>query len=49
MKFIQCHKSFIINVDYIKSIKNNFVELNNEDKIPIGYKYKESLKEINII
>lgn len=49
VKFIQCHKSFIINIYYIKSIRNNFVVLNNEDQVPIGYKYKESLKEINII
>lgn len=43
IKFIQCHKSFIINTDYISSIKENNIILNNGYIIPIGQKYKHSL------
>jgi two-component system LytT family response regulator len=47
--FIQCHKSFIINRNYIKKINlaNNLIELSSANvqvpKVPIGRKYKENL------
>ncbi len=38
--FIQCHKSYIINMRYIESIeKNSCINLTNGLKIPIGRKY----------
>lgn len=44
--FVQCHKSFIINRNYIKSIDlaNNLIELSSINvQVPIGRKFKESL------
>jgi DNA-binding LytR/AlgR family response regulator len=40
--FIRIHKSYIINVDAIKSISGNEVEMKNM-KLPIGSIYKENL------
>ncbi len=38
--FIQCHKSYIINMRYIETIeKNSCINLKNGTKIPIGRKY----------
>lgn len=40
--FVRCHRSYIVNVKYIKSITKNNVLLENELKIPISRgKYKE--------
>lgn len=35
-KFFRCHKSYIVNLDYIKSIKRYNVTLINRTNIPIG-------------
>lgn len=41
--FLQCHKSYIVNMRYIKSIEKNLcVNLDNDIKIPIGRKYGAS-------
>ncbi len=40
--FIRIHKSYIVNVDAIKSISGNEVEIRNT-KLPIGSIYKENL------
>lgn len=45
-EFVQCHKSFIINRNYIKGVDlvNSLIELSSTDvKVPIGRKYKENL------
>ena len=45
--FIQCHKSYIINMNYIEKIDtvDNLVTLKKiETSIPIGRKYKDSLR-----
>ncbi|AFS77741.1 transcriptional regulator, LytTR family [Gottschalkia acidurici 9a] len=45
--FIQCHKSYIINMNYIEKIDtvDNLVTLKDiETSIPIGRKYKDSLR-----
>jgi two-component system LytT family response regulator len=47
--FIQCHKSFVINKDYIKTVdlRNNQLLISDETTvIPIGRKYKIQIKEI---
>ena len=41
--FIQIHKSYAINLDNIRSININEVELVNGEKLLIGQKYKEML------
>ncbi len=40
--FIQCHKSYIINKNYIEKIdkSNKIIYLNNSNKIPIGKKFE---------
>lgn len=45
--FVQCHKGYIINTNYLQKADkvNDLIKLSNIDKyIPIGRKYKESLK-----
>lgn len=39
--FVRCHKSYLVNMDYIFYIKNNDAILTNKVKIPIS-KYKKS-------
>lgn len=44
--FIQCHKSYIVNMRYIKTIeKNSCVNMTNEIKLPIGRKYSANTIE----
>ncbi len=46
--FVQCHKSYAINLNYIKRIEpeGNVISLECTDSIiPIGRKYKKNLKE----
>lgn len=47
--FVKCHRSFIVNRTYIKSISstNNEIVLYNDDEIiPISKTYKKNLREI---
>ncbi len=47
--FFRCHRSYVVNIRYIISLKNdNSFLLNTPDRdvIPIGIKYKESAKSI---
>ncbi|MNJ00929.1 LytTr DNA-binding domain protein [compost metagenome] len=34
--FIRCHKSYIVNMDYIRKIESNHIELENLDKILVS-------------
>ncbi len=44
--FVQCHKSYIVNMRYIKTIeKNSCVNMTNEIKLPIGRKYSANTTE----
>jgi two-component system response regulator LytT len=42
--FIQCHKSYIINLNYVTAFSSKFVVINNL-KIPISYQFKASFKK----
>lgn len=44
--FIRIHRSYIINIDYVKELNLNFVKINN-NSIPISKTYRQSF--INII
>jgi DNA-binding LytR/AlgR family response regulator len=44
-EFLRIHKSYIINLDGIKSIYGNEVEIRNQ-KLPIGSSYKENLMRV---
>ena len=48
MDFVQCHKSFFVNKNYIKAFdyKKMEVVLYNQEKIPCGRKYLINLKEL---
>lgn len=42
--FIRIHRSYIVNINFIKSLKYDGVTLTNEHKLPIGRSYREVLK-----
>lgn len=46
-KFIRIHKSYIVNIDKIKSIDGNIVLLSNSIELPIGISFKDGF--LNII
>lgn len=41
-KFIRCHKSFLVNLDYVENIKVNTAILESKEEVPVSrYRYKE--------
>ncbi|WP_299103780.1 LytTR family DNA-binding domain-containing protein [uncultured Tenacibaculum sp.] len=40
--FVQIHKSFIINIEFIEKVAGNLVYLTNGKQIPIGRAYKDN-------
>lgn len=44
--FIQCHKSFIVNLNYIESVKLSMIIISGNTEIPIGRKYSQNFIEI---
>ncbi|WP_242202255.1 LytR/AlgR family response regulator transcription factor [Aestuariivivens insulae] len=42
-KFIQVHKSYIINIEYIEKVTGNIAYIDRKEKIPIGRTFKEPL------
>lgn len=45
LNFIQIHKSYIINLDYLKGINKNEILLFDNTRIPIGRKYRDLFYE----
>lgn len=45
INFVQIHKSYIINLDYLKGIEKGEVLLIENIKLPIGRKYRDSFYE----
>lgn len=43
--FIRCHRSYIINPNFVILMGKNFFEMSNGEKIPISKTYKESSRE----
>lgn len=41
-QFVQVHKSYVINPDYIEKVAGNQVHLKNDTIVPIGRAYKEA-------
>lgn len=42
-RFFRCHKSFLVNLEHIKSIKQYIVILENSEEIPVSrYRFKET-------
>ncbi|NMS89073.1 response regulator transcription factor [Clostridioides difficile] len=41
-RFVRCHKSFIVNLNYVENIKYNIAILESGEEVPISrYRYKE--------
>ncbi|CAL2101848.1 Transcriptional regulator [Tenacibaculum sp. 190130A14a] len=40
--FVQVHKSFIINIDFIEKVSGNMIHLTNGKQLPIGRAYKDN-------
>lgn len=46
-KFIRIHKSYIVNIDKIKSLYGNMLKVNNvKDYLPIGKSYRDSVQTL---
>ena len=45
INFVQIHKSYIVNLDYLKGINKNEVLLFNNSRLPIGRKYRDLFYE----
>lgn len=43
-KFIRIHKSYVVNIDYIKCARNEIV-MDSGDVLPIGRTFKKNLKK----
>ena len=41
--FCQCHRSYIINLNYVTKYSNHSIILQNDTEIPIGIKYRTQL------
>ncbi|MEG1312676.1 MAG: LytTR family DNA-binding domain-containing protein, partial [Romboutsia sp.] len=42
-RFFRCHKSFLVNLEHIKSIKQYVVILENSEEVPVSrYRFKET-------
>ena len=44
-EFIQIHKSFIVNKQYVKRFKFDSVLLSNEEELPISRAYRKIVRE----
>lgn len=43
--FLRCHRSYIINMDFIKKLDNSIFVLNNNKRIPIRRQNKQKIKQ----
>ncbi|MGL5711390.1 MAG: LytR/AlgR family response regulator transcription factor [Paraclostridium sp.] len=42
-EFVRCHKSFLVNLNYIENIKPNIAILDSSEEVPISrYRYKDT-------
>jgi len=44
--FVQCHKSIIVNMNYIKSIEETTIILKNNENLILSKKYKKAFTEV---
>lgn len=47
--FIQIHKSYVVNEEFINSVSSKCVILNNLIELPLGRKYSKNVKKILLI
>lgn len=41
--FVQCHRSYIVNLHFVRCLRSDIVVLADESRVPIGNKYIESI------
>lgn len=46
MPFLRVHKSFVVNLDYVKNMNAAEIKLINDEKIPIGRSHKDYVSKI---
>ena len=46
--FCRCHKSFIVNINYVKMFKYNEFLMSDGNTIPVGRNYREKVKQCQI-
>lgn len=44
-RFLRCHKSYIVNMDYVKEMDQTFFIMDNARRIPIGRTYRKQCRE----
>ena len=44
--FVRCHRSYLVNMRYVKVYSRTEFEMKNEDIVPIGRKYEKQTREI---
>ena len=44
--FVRCHRSYLVNMRYVKVYSRTEFEMTNEDIVPIGRKYEKQTREI---
>lgn len=45
-KFLRVHRSYIINIDFVRGVERNLIVLQGNAKIPMGEGYKQSFTEV---
>mgnify|MGYP003302028292 CR=1 FL=1 len=43
--FARCHQSFVVNMNYIKSIQKSEIILNNGREIPVSFRYGKTVHD----
>lgn len=43
--FIQCHKSFLVNMDYIAELRSERIRLMSGDVVPVSQKRRKTVKD----
>lgn len=44
-RFVQCHKSFVVNLGYVVGLKSEQITLANGDHVPVSQKRRKSTRE----
>ncbi len=42
--FVRCHEAYIVNLDYVKVVEKEQIQMENSDIIPIGVSYEKELR-----
>lgn len=44
--FVRIHRSFMVNLDYVKEFQGSNILLSNDEVVPMGIKYSKSVKKL---